>query len=326
MRHYANEKDTKMKAQERINYMDIAKGIGILAIILGHTGRTFITLFFPFHVPLFFFVSGYFLNRIEKNSEFVKTKSRSLLLPYVVTSLILIIERSALSFLNGDYWVDELLNSFCSALYGSGSYENKTIFMIGPIGAIWFLLALLWALVIVKLLINVKYIVPIIIIVAFFSVISSKIIWLPWSIQSGMVACIYVYLGVWARNRCNFDSDILAVVGALVLLAEVLFDVNLSIVQNRFDGYGLSAIGAIPIIYTMIWLSKKIEKNSLCSRILCFLGKNTLPLMCFHLIELTIYPWGEYGLLTDIVLLVTFPILCVLFFKNLRIYKIVFCK
>lgn len=47
---------------KRLDYLDVAKGIGILLVILGHCqlgriGRAH-SLIYSFHMPLFFFISG----------------------------------------------------------------------------------------------------------------------------------------------------------------------------------------------------------------------------------------------------------------------------
>ena len=46
----------------RIEAFDIAKGLGILIMVMGHTGfgTTFDKIIHTFHMPLFFFISGYF--------------------------------------------------------------------------------------------------------------------------------------------------------------------------------------------------------------------------------------------------------------------------
>jgi len=47
--------------KERINYLDVAKFIGIFCIYLGHFGTyagAAYPFVFTFHVPLFFFLSG----------------------------------------------------------------------------------------------------------------------------------------------------------------------------------------------------------------------------------------------------------------------------
>lgn len=48
----------------RLSYMDIAKGFGILCVIAGHMGNETINRFvFSFHMPLFFLISGYFYHK-----------------------------------------------------------------------------------------------------------------------------------------------------------------------------------------------------------------------------------------------------------------------
>jgi len=50
---------------ERITYIDIAKGLGILVIVLAHNDLagyhpTLHKFIYAFHIPLFFFLSGMF--------------------------------------------------------------------------------------------------------------------------------------------------------------------------------------------------------------------------------------------------------------------------
>lgn len=45
---------------KRIEWVDLAKGIAILAVITGHETSGFIKfLIFSFHMPIFFILSGY---------------------------------------------------------------------------------------------------------------------------------------------------------------------------------------------------------------------------------------------------------------------------
>ena len=53
-----------MVKNERINYLDIAKGIAILLVILGHiySENPVKVWLYSFHLPLFFFISGCLLS------------------------------------------------------------------------------------------------------------------------------------------------------------------------------------------------------------------------------------------------------------------------
>lgn len=52
---------------KRIEYLDYAKGIGIILVVLGHIlikGNIKIYIY-SFHMPLFFIISGYLFNYIN---------------------------------------------------------------------------------------------------------------------------------------------------------------------------------------------------------------------------------------------------------------------
>lgn len=49
----------------RLDYVDIAKGIGICGVVMAHLG-ILTKYFYLFHMPFFFFISGY-LFRMDYN-------------------------------------------------------------------------------------------------------------------------------------------------------------------------------------------------------------------------------------------------------------------
>ena len=74
----------------RITWIDSAKGIGIILVVLAHTfwgGRTII---YTFHMPLFFFISGALYHRRESLTfiDSMKRRINSLLKPYILFSVI----------------------------------------------------------------------------------------------------------------------------------------------------------------------------------------------------------------------------------------------
>ena len=81
------------KSVDRISYIDIAKGIGLILVIFGHLfrygGRPSIFIF-SFHMPLFFIISGFCFNP-DKNNDFkhyLVKKVKSLLLPYLTFCIL----------------------------------------------------------------------------------------------------------------------------------------------------------------------------------------------------------------------------------------------
>ena len=84
-----NETTSKTK---RLQYVDIARGIAMICIILGHLGNPAINrVVFTFHVPIFFFITGYFTSTKRSLPEFTKNKIRTLLVPYAISCLAIII-------------------------------------------------------------------------------------------------------------------------------------------------------------------------------------------------------------------------------------------
>ena len=87
----------------RIKFVDIARGLGIILVVFGHaivpeirnTSNIFMNIYkyiYIFHMPLFFFISGYvFEINKEKYSDkklFIKKKAQNLLIPYLTFSII----------------------------------------------------------------------------------------------------------------------------------------------------------------------------------------------------------------------------------------------
>lgn len=77
---------------ERILWIDLAKGMSIILVALGHWGLSGIPVvgewFTSFRMPLFFFVSGILLSTKYDLKTFLKKRGRALILPYFYFSLI----------------------------------------------------------------------------------------------------------------------------------------------------------------------------------------------------------------------------------------------
>ena len=79
--------------KERVQWIDVAKFLGIFAIYIGHIGGAAIpiSLFvFYYHVPLFFFLSGCMSNYDKETNygKFVLKKLKSILIPFFLFSFL----------------------------------------------------------------------------------------------------------------------------------------------------------------------------------------------------------------------------------------------
>ena len=85
----------------RKSFIDVAKGIGIILVVLGHLdadGQISRSLIYSFHMPLFFMLSGVFSNTKTDFVEYLKKNFLALYLPYFIFVLV---DAAACVLLNG---------------------------------------------------------------------------------------------------------------------------------------------------------------------------------------------------------------------------------
>ena len=127
---------------ERDNRVDILKGFGIVLVVLGHLPingyiKSWIYLF---HMPLFFFLSGYLHKNRTTFSQFVGNKARTLLWPYFVWGSIYICFETSLAVFQNQMNRVFLRKQLLALVYGNYIWDRNDIY----IGVLWFLLALFW--------------------------------------------------------------------------------------------------------------------------------------------------------------------------------------
>lgn len=84
--------DNQGKILKRLDYIDIAKSLGMLTIIWGHIVHEGWSnqIVYAFHIPLFFFLSGMVFNASKYHTvgELIRKRVKTLLIPYLIFSLI----------------------------------------------------------------------------------------------------------------------------------------------------------------------------------------------------------------------------------------------
>lgn len=95
----------------RVEWVDIAKGVGIILVVIGHTLRglnssgiisTNSTLYtdswiYSFHMPLFFILAGLFITKSVNWGSFIRSKLSTVIYPYFFWSVLFGIIHSVLS-------------------------------------------------------------------------------------------------------------------------------------------------------------------------------------------------------------------------------------
>ena len=103
--------------------LDIAKGIAMISIILGHLSVWRINcVVFTYHIPIFYLITGYFLFGAEKTSfrRFAGKKARTLLVPYYVACLLIIMFSIPLNMYLGEDVKTQVIRWIKAALYAAG--------------------------------------------------------------------------------------------------------------------------------------------------------------------------------------------------------------
>lgn len=296
---------TKHDEKGRIVALDIAKGLAMLIIIAGHLGSFPITRFvFTFHVPLFFLLSGYFY----RYKSGLKDKIVRYIKPYIFTVVLLLLLgelKNVIRILAGRGNINDLITTlehWCAAgLYGSGS---KTYFLewhIPIVGAIWFLLALIWAILIMQFICKKPLALwkQEAVMLSLFAIgyFSAFLTWLPFSIQAGFSALLFVFIGyeVKRRNLKVYDKKE-AILLSIILWAWSIYlsfsNDHMSLVRSCFPDMLNNILGACAASYLMILLCKNLEGSVIAPFLIKF-GRYSLVVLCFHLIELTYFPMGS---------------------------------
>lgn len=129
--------------------VSLAKGLGIILMVLGHTGFSYYGngFIYMFHMPLFFFLSGYCFKEkyLGNTKDFILRRIKGLYKPYVKWGLFFLILHNfffIINFYNGDYGY----NNKVSHLYSFGEFLNRGFHVIVSmtcheqlIGGYWFL-------------------------------------------------------------------------------------------------------------------------------------------------------------------------------------------
>lgn len=301
---------------KRIQYFDIARGIGIICVVLSHTlldsqridGLSFgvaatwiFRICFSFHMPLFFILSGYFM---RPNRKFRwRKESDELLATYALSSVAVIILNAIREGINHRSVLDGIRKWVVAAFYGSGAgFSNGTWEVKYPIGATWFLLALFWAHLIISLADKTPMPWMIILISFLVGYTLGQHIWLPFSLLSGMSASLFVYIGRMIRQADSVTKLQSKSISSLIMwillilvwfIAIIRFD-EFGLATNRLGGHpAWSIAGAIAGTMTVVGISILIDYVPKVSEVLSLIGRGSLALLCIHMVEMNVFPWAR---------------------------------
>lgn len=280
----------------RYNWLDALKGFAVILVIIGHlpTFPELRTYIFSFHLPLFFFISGYLFNRdkYSQTGRFVASRIKSIVLPYflfTITSYVIFLLVNYSPSKNKFYlpYEGSPSKTIYSVLYASCNFEhfNSVIFN----GPLWFLPCLFATSIIFYFLFRTfnrslsSFIVATLIIsLAGYYSINYLPQALPWSIDIALSAVTFYSAGYLFRNyfEDRFFKIAKKIIIPLILIS--LSSITLKVTdmnlwqfnENYFTFYLIAFSGILSYMY----IFNKIES----SRFLEYYGKNSLIVFSLH--------------------------------------------
>lgn len=290
----------------RLATIDVARAIAMVAIICGHFGiRTANRVVYTFHVPLFLVINGYLLSTRLPVGEFIRRRAKQMLVPYYVGCLLVLMGSAIVCLVMGPelgYSLPEWLRrAVFAGLYASGMRHDPGLlpFEIPPIGLLWFLWGSLVAMVVVRLALETRVPALVVGIAAIAGWYSARFVWLPLSVQSGLLGSFYVYLGYLAKRYDLLHRKInpLALAGACAAWGYCIWrDYSPNLVDCAIGGNGLALIGSVAGCYVILCLSGLIARHlHPVARPLSWYGQLTLIAMLFHAVQDYTFPqWVFY--------------------------------
>lgn len=275
--------------KERIEWIDVAKGVGLLCVILGHLKTPYLTFWiYTFHMPLFFFLSGVVFSGDKYSfKEFLKRKIYSLVIPYFVLGSIIFV------FLSFYY--------HCLSCEYNSIFDDinmlKSFLIQKHFWTVWFLACLFIVEIVYYIInkINKSLIVSSILsfIILIIGLCLKKIFedGLPWNIDVAFVAQIYFHLGYIFKKEQIFDKlkNFKRLNYLLLCLIFLFVNVFTSVLSSKVTGktmdmsigmYGffpLTFISSISGILFIIMCSNKFGIKPLI-----YLGQNTMVIFSLH--------------------------------------------
>lgn len=292
--------------KQRILWMDIAKAIGILVVLIVHGGISLgpVTFFGGmFYMPVFFVLAGMTFTWREEEGfgVFVRKKARRLLVPYFGYNLFLFL----FFFIKDSFLVGKVTPESFFPLAGI-LYSRNCLFKMDAINNIyfmqilnaptWFLTGLFVSLMVFWILMRaskgeLRKLCIMNGVVLFFAVLLHYLcpVLLPWSADCALYAVSFLTFGKvtaeWGLVKKLYKKPLsmLLLLIAFVGLSLINGSVNMSVAEY---GHSMILYLAVGCLGTLLCLEAALfleNHTRLLSKGGAWLGRHTMPVLCLHL-------------------------------------------
>ncbi len=283
--------------KNRLDFVDLAKGIGMLMVIYLHitinypdsvntySGSHWDVFVHSMFMPIFFLLSGLFFSIKQPFKEWMKKKSKRLLLPFC-------------SFYILTYLINVVLSTLFNVKLKSGfSYSDIWVVFyqdVYPNSAIWFLLALFWSSIILYVILRITSNIILQILGVFLCFVigvffDKMAINIPLYVDTAFTATIFLYTGYLLKYYQLLPKLQSISHYKQITLVSIIFVFGFSIcwfcgqgvsMVNNYTGnpllFYLSAISGSISIIAFSYMVKRIP-------IVSYVGRYSMLVLCTHM-------------------------------------------
>jgi fucose 4-O-acetylase-like acetyltransferase len=268
-----------LKKDDRQVWVDILKGIGIIAVVAGHIGGLLAPEFGLMRMPLFLFVAGFLFKVHADKREYLFKKFVHLLIPYICFLFLLYTPQAFMSVYHGH---ETILSAIKKAVLGGPLLEGRA-------GVFWFVTCLFATQQLMNFFLNqysekkVMIIMAVSLLLSFLSTELFPDFWLPWSLNGVLAAAPIFFAGYLFRK---FPIDLKGF--EFVLLIAVIFicrqySNNLyNIKSNNFGIPVISFVSALVAISCLIAVARLLVGYKLPIVVFANISKGSMIIMYLH--------------------------------------------
>lgn len=282
-----------LTTNKRYKHIDVAKGIGVLLVIVGHclVYKPVVSVIYSFHVPMFFVLSGLFVKTEDNILEYTSKKIKQLIVPYLVffcigalLTFIIPSTRSNIGF---------------GRVFKGLIYADASEFAVGPI---WFLMCLFVCSVYFYILDKTIFrknnvlLMAIVLVVLYslgsnFDVIWETTLgryipyWPPFKLDLAIVAVVFYSIGYLLKDyilNCKIKLSLFIVCAISTLF---LSWTNGSVAMGNYNDSTLFLLFSLTGTILIVYIADKIKE----SKLLLFIGKISLIIFVLHAIIMRLY-------------------------------------
>lgn len=307
----------------RMQYWDVAKGITILLVIMGHLPQTPAWLtqaIYTFHMPFFFIANAFFIKHYDIKTH-VKKNFKSLLVPYMVVCVLEAISYalrgntdvyytyeilrvngdviSGLDMTFGHIFLDKIADMFAGISFTSSRFKAFESVWIVWFLAVLFVTKMLYVAIRKMLLSRTFGSLAAMIVLAMIGMrIGQDYAFLPWSVDVALACLPFMWIGDYLGKSRVLDTENAKWIYVVCFIAWIVLSsmgYRGELALRIYPGELVWMINAVFGSIVVIGFSKGVlHKKNITADFFAWCGKNSIVILGIHCLEHRFFDWNVY--------------------------------